>query len=227
MKRVLFIFVMISSLTLTALSVEAEISGNDKAQRLFADIMSAQEYPLMHNAYEKTLSMPKEQLEEILALCIKNISDYNTLHIEGRTIPSKHDITTIGGRSAWLASNILNVELPEINAKASTDDIAAARRLIILAVRENRDYYEKEHAKEINELSLTEKIIHAKSKSTKAFVLSLLSEDENIDVRKAVASNPSSTPSILVRLAQDDSDIDVRKLALENLERTRMVPPND
>jgi hypothetical protein len=203
------------SLPVHALSTENVLKVRD----LYAEFTNA------HNHVEITNVLVKAQKEEwvvqeyIVGHCLTNCSARNKLIFDEAVVQGKHDLSLLGGRCAWIASNLLNTEVPPINAETSKETITKAEKLVSNASykRQRLEFLSAiERAKvEMPKKPLKERQGLAGIASTKPSILAALAEDSDVSVRRSVAANARTPFDSLDKLVLD-VDAEVREVALDN-----------
>lgn len=220
MKQIFYIISVILFLNLQLTMSAVISSGSEKATDLFNAIMNTHANTSLTNVLEKCQALPLEEQMTLLGLCLRNLDNGKTIGYEGPNDNKMHDISLVSGRSAWLASKMLNKELSPINARTSKREAAEVRGAILQAISDKRWEIAYSTYASIKCL-LSDKLRLAESNSTKRELLVILAEDPDISVRKAVATNPKTPVATLVKLSKSDPDAEVREIARKNSEIIR------
>ena len=226
MKTFLYVLIVFSMLVTRFLATDVSASvAETNSNALYSALIEAGTSTALTNVLLKCRTLPVERQEEILALCLRQMANTEKIPFvegEGSEI---HDLSVVCGRCAWLASKLLNVDLPPMTPLTQERQIAETRRIIVDAVQEWRKRAGPP-ADEIAKAPFDRRLSMAQMGSTSPSLLAVLAEDADPFVRRAVATNRKTHPSVLGKLATSDSDPEVRSAALDNLKKARTEIPS-
>lgn len=207
-----------------AMDAPSAVAEPTNAGALYGALMDARTSAALTNVLVQYHELPLERQEEMLALCLKEMYSHEKVLIEEFAIQEPQDLSVVCGRCAWFAGRVLNLQLPSVNSQTPRKEIAETKSTILKAIKERR----KIAAPTMNEVvqePLDKRLALALTDSTAPSLLSVLAQDADATVRRAVAANNKTPPSALAKLASSDANAEVRKTALENLEKARTVIP--
>ena len=133
----------------------------------------------------------------------------------------KQDVFVVGGRAAWALEQLSGFEIPAVTEKSTgaeiTNSLLQARRKV------TRAHWEKKKQMDgtLQGLDKDARLKKAQSKEATARSLRTLSYDEDVDVRKAVASNKNTPIDALFIMLSTDENQEVRNLAQKNSQHAR------
>ena len=133
---------------------------------------------------------------------------------QGATV-IKHDLFTRRGRAAWVLENVLACELPAVGEGTSDSEMREFEFEAVCKVKER--FTAADRLISMSDVSAERRLALASGANTLGINLARLAKDPDVQVRRALASNPKAPVFVLDQLHSFDPDPEVRARALTNL----------
>lgn len=194
-------------------------------QALFA-VRTADEINRLAQQWANNFSLI--ELDDFLHLCWEQMTSTVSVERPLEYMTIHHDLNIRGGRCAWIFEQLTHCQLPPITGQSDQNVLASARGLAfeqIINIQKKQRATERLLVKAAIPQNKEEKLRLANNPTTIQSVLMALADDQDAEVRLAVAKNPQAFPRL--RNLTEDSDERVREAALQNLQHARMPTKAD